>query len=369
MSTELKDQDDDFMSLDTLTNLGRIEDIDNANKLTLDTDPDEDEDKKKADEKKEDEELEEEDIKVVEVPKSLVEASDDFKNTLGELFGKNAFGTLEIENETGEVEEVEFKDAIVDHQTFVQLAANRIKEIEEEAQKDRVSTENMSEFLMNMIEIEKNGGETQKLFSYHDAYIKPLDGMDLETITDQRKAAVMGLRLEGKTDEDIEIMITGWEGRGILESKAKDYDTRIRALVEGSVQAEKDVAKKAKVDGELKLVEFKKEVKSKMTQFELNDKAKERLVNFITKPDEKGRFDIDKAFEQKRLDPEQASLIALLLLDKEEFIKQVTKEAVRDKQLEIGKRIKISRQSGVPSVKSKSKNGEEDDFIELPTMN
>lgn len=373
MSVEAKDQDDDFMTLDVLAGLGQLEDKNKGGKLKLDLEPEEEEDDK--DEEKESDEEEDDkpepkplDLKTEEVEEDLTKESDDLKSTLATIFGKGAFGILEIENENGEVEEIDFKDAVVDYQTFTALAANKIKEIEEEAKKDKVSTESLSEFLLNMIEIEKNGGQTQELFNYREAYIKPLDAMDLDTLTDQRKIAVMGLRMENKPDEDIEIMIAGWEARGILESKAKDYDVRIRGAVEHKVQAERDAVLKMKADEEVRLVAFKKEVKSNLTQFELNDKAKERLVNLATKPDERGRFDIDKLYDQKKADPKQASRLALFLSDEEEFIKQVTRDVVREKQLEIGKRIKISLSSGVPNVKSKSKSREDDDYIELPKL-
>jgi hypothetical protein len=383
MSKQQKDQlDDDFISLDTLTSLGKIEDGDSL-KLNLGGEKEEEEEEEDDDSKKpgskpnssdkpedveEEEEEEEEDDDSKKTLEKETKDSENFKTTLTTMFGKDAFDVLEVETEDGEIKEVSFKDADLDFETFIALSKSKIQEIEETAKKDKISIDSLSDFLKSMIEIEKNGGEVKKLADYREAYIEPLDKLDLDNVIDQKKAAIFGLRINGEDDDDIEIKIAGWEQKGILEQKARSFDANIRAAVDKKIAEEKNavLAEKAKRDADL--VVFRKDLKISLTQFELNDKATGRLVDLATKANEKGKFGVDELLEQKRKDPKAFAKILLMLADEEEFIKQVTREAVREKQIETSKRVRISLPSGGASVKSKSKKGEDDDFIELPKI-
>ncbi len=368
MSTAIKDQDDEFMKLSDLTELGTIAEDDNDHlKLVINNEEDEEPIAPPTDVEEDEPIIPPNTVEEDEDEELLKKESDGFKTALGSIFGKDAFDTFEFEGEDGNIVEVKFKDAVIDSETFIALSTNKLKEIQEEANKDKISTESLSEFLKTMIDIEKNGGQTQQMFDLHKMYIEPLDTFDLETEDGQKKAIILGLRINGENDEDIQDRITLWEGRGVLEDKAKAFDANIRTAVDARVQETKDIAVKAKEKKEAELGEFRKAVKTNLVQFELNDKAKDRLINMVSKPNAKGQFDIDRLYFEKRNDPKETAELALYLADKEEFKKQITKDVVREKQLETGRRIRITLpSSGMPIVKSKSKRGEDDEFIELP---
>jgi hypothetical protein len=64
-------------------------------------------------------------------------------------------------------------------------------------------------------------------------------------------------------------------------------------------------------------------------------------MDIATKQNEEGKFELDNRYNEYRMDPEKAARIALFLSDEDEFIKQVTKKAVTEKQLDTARKIKI----------------------------
>ena len=92
---------------------------------------------------------------------------------------------------------------------------------------------------------------------------------------------------------------------------------------------------------------FKKDLKENLSEFQLKDPLKNKIVELATKEDPDGRFSMDKMYTQWRTDPKKAARLALFLLDEEEFIKQVTNKAVVTSKLDSArKRVIVRKDAG-----------------------
>jgi 5'-3' exonuclease len=95
-------------------------------------------------------------------------------------------------------------------------------------------------------------------------------------------------------------------------------------------------------------------------------------VVLATKEDDHGRFEIDRIYYSHREDPRKAARLALFLLDEQEYINQVTREAVRSTKLNTAKKLKIvtgsSKSNSGPVIKDNVNKFGGDGLIPLETI-
>lgn len=266
-------------------------------------------------------------------------ASKMYKDTIKSLWGDEV-GSI-IQEVDGEEKEIPLEDIELDEETFLNIFNSKLEEVKEAATRNKISAEGISEFTKNLIEIDRNGGNVRDLLEVKQKYSDPLEGLDLENPEDQKEVIFLRAKAAGQDDADINRLIRSYEAEGVLEEKSIEANNTLRAAIDAKVQQELKKAEDGKIAADAAFKEYKKDLKENLNQFELKDTIKTKLVDMATKKNKNNQYDIDAAYNERRMDPVKAARMALFLLDEEEFIKQVTKEAVQSKQLDTAKKLKI----------------------------
>lgn len=271
---------------------------------------------------------------IVEPQSSLI-----YKNALKSIWGDELGGF--IQEVDGEEKEFTLDEIEVDEETFADILKSKIEEIKESATRNKISAEGISEFTQKLIEVEKAGGDIRSLLEMKQAFSDPLEGLDLSNVEDQKEIILLRGAASGQNERDLKRLIKSYEEEGILEEIAQEAHTTLREAIDNAMSAELLKAEAAKAEAEAAYKIYKKDLKEKMNQFELKDTIKSKLVDMATKIDNKGVLDLDVRYNEARSNPEKASRLALFLYDEEEFIKQVTKNEIKNKQLETARKLKI----------------------------
>ncbi len=294
-------------------------------------------------------------------------------NTTSEQFRtslKNLFSIEKIVQEVnGEEVEVSIDEVDIDQETFEMIAKQALENQKEELNKDKISVKGVSDFTKSLIEIDKNGGNVSQLLKVKEAISDPLDQLDLTQRQDQIDAIYLRKKAQGQADDEINILIKGYEAEGLLEEKAIQAESELREAVNKQVELAKEQAENAAKEREERMKSYKKDLKQVLgTKFQLNDTSLTKIVDLSTKKGKNGRFEIDNAFTQAMSDPEVASDLVLLLFDRDEYIKQVTNKKVIESKLETAKTIKIIRSNSGGTSGSDPSRSKKDDLIDISTL-
>lgn len=302
-----------------------------------------------------------------------VEESDEskfYKNNLKELFGEGI--TIIQEDEQGNEVETLVDDIVVDKDLYTEIVSSQLDAIKEEASQGKISTEGLSDFIIDLVEIDRNGGDITALMAAKETITDPLDRLDISTVEGQREAVYLRLRAAGQSDDSIKRLMRSYETEGILEEIAIKAEEELRAAVQYEVDKAKQEAQMMKEERIQKLKSYRKELKNNLTNnFQLKESITNRIVTLATKEDDKGRFEMDKLYYKFREDPEKAARLALFLLDEEEFVSQVTSKAVQNTKLETAKKIRVIKKSGTtttPELREGGKGGR-DNIVPLSSLN
>lgn len=272
-------------------------------------------------------------------PEVETESSILYKNTLKSVFG-DTLGSL-VQEIDGVEQEIALEDLEMDSELFADILKSKLEEVKEEAKKNTISSEGISEFTNKLIELERNGGDVRSLLEVKQAYSDPLEGLDLDVVEDQKEILYLRGKAAGQSDKDINLLIEIYESKGLLESEAIEAEKSLRAAIDAQMERAIETAKENTRIKEEQFKEYKKGLKENLNKFELKDGAKAKLLDIATKPNKDGKYDLDEAYNAWRMTPEKAAELALFLTDKDEYIKQVTKTAIKEKQVEIARKIKI----------------------------
>jgi hypothetical protein len=279
-----------------------------------------------------------------------------YKAALKEVFG-NEIGAI-VQEVDGEEKEFTLDEIDLDKETFADILKSKIEEIKESANRNKISVEGTSDYLQKLIEVEKNGGDISGLLQMKQQLSDPLDGLDLDNPEDQKEIIYLRGSASGQDQADLIRLIKAYEEDGILEEKAQQAYTTLRTAIDAKLN---EAVLKAEMDKAAKEEEFKvykKSVKENLSQFQLNDKVKAKLVDLATKVDEKGQLELDVRYTEARLNPEKAARLALMLFDEEEFIKQVTSKEVTAQKLEGARKLKIVPRSTSIQEPTKTRSSE-----------
>lgn len=272
-------------------------------------------------------------------PEVETESSILYKNTLKSVFG-DTLGSL-VQEIDGVEQEIALEDLEMDSELFADILKSKLEEVKEDARKNTISSEGISEFTNKLIELERNGGDVRSLLEVKQAYSDPLEGLDLDVVEDQKEILYLRGKAAGQSDKDINLLIEIYESKGLLESEAAEAEKSLRAAIDAQMERAIETAKENTRIKEEQFKEYKKGLKENLNKFELKDGAKAKLLDIATKPNKDGKYDLDEAYNAWRMTPEKAAELALFLTDKDEYIKQVTKTAIKEKQVEIARKIKI----------------------------
>lgn len=280
-----------------------------------------------------------------------------YKVTLKNLFGESVTHILQ-ENEQGEEVEVAIEDIEITQDIYEDILRAKIEATAEEAKANTISTDGVSEFTRELIEIDRLGGDVNTLLRSKETYTDVLDKLDLTTKEDQKQAVYLRMKAEGsRSDEEIEILIEGYESKGMLGDKAVTSDKEIRQAIKEQVEQAKRIADEERKNRDELIKKYEKDIVKSLDQFELDDKIKNKIARLTVKRDDNERFEIDNMYFQMKQDPEKAAKLALFILDNDEYNKQVSKDIKRETQLKSAGRLTlIKKKSTAADTKQTGKN-------------
>jgi DNA-directed RNA polymerase subunit F len=297
--------------------------------------------------------------------------SEVYKKTLKSMFG-DSISSLIQEDEEGNEIEVALDDLDLDDELFNQILQSKLDEIKEEATKDKISVAGVSDFTRDLIEIDRNGGDIAELIKVKESYSDPLDRLDLTTEQGQIQAIYLRMLAGGQDEDTIRRLINSYKSEGVLEEIASKAEKELRGAMQQQVEHAKQVAAENAEKRKNLLKSYKKDIKENLSDFELNENVKNKIVSLATKEDDHGRFEIDRIYYSHREDPRKAARLALFLLDEQEYINQVTREAVRSTKLNTAKKLKIvtgsSKSNSGPVIKDNVNKFGGDGLIPLETI-
>jgi hypothetical protein len=298
-------------------------------------------------------------------------SSDIYKNTLKSMFGES-IDVLVQEDEEGNEVEVSLEEVEIDEDTFREIVKSKLDEIKEEASRDKISVKGISDFTRDLIEIDRNGGDINELIKVKESFSDPLDELDLSTEEGQIKAIYLRMLAGGQDEDTIRRLIKSYKLDGDLEEVANKAEQELRGAMQQQVERAKQLAIENSEKRKSLLKSYKKDIKDNLSDFELNENIKNKIVQLATKEDENGRFEIDRIYYSYREDPKKAARLALFLLDEDEFINQVTNQAVKNTKLNTAKKLKIvtgsARSTSGPTLKENTNRFGGDGLIPLETI-
>jgi hypothetical protein len=281
------------------------------------------------------------------------ESSKLYKDTLKSLWGED-ISSISVE-ENGEEVEYNIEDVELDAETFADIIRSKFEAEKENATKNKISIDQVSDFTKSLIEIDQNGGDVRSLLEVKQAYSDPLDNLDLNDPNDQAQIVYLRGLASNQNEADIKRLIKSYSEEGILEDMAQQAESELRAAVDAKIQDELKKSEEDKKEREELFKAYRKDVKEYVTKsFELKDNYKNKLVDMATKITPEGSYELDLKYQEWRLNPEKASELALLMYDREEFIKQITRKAIHNEKLETAKKLKIIPRSSKIAESQKS---------------
>ena len=268
------------------------------------------------------------------------EASRLYKKALKETWGADEISTI-VQVIDGEEVEVNIDDIDLDEETFKLINQAKIDELKEEAVKDKISSEGVSDFTKKLIEIDKNGGDVKELLQIRSNFLDPLEGLDVNSVEDQREIVYLRNMAAGLDEDSTLRLIKSYEEEGTLASVAEDSYNKLRIAIDKKLEEELRISQENKKKAEDNFKKYTSDLKEELKKFELKDTAKKKIVDFATAIKDNGKLAIDEVYNEWRMNPQKASMLALFMLDEEEFISQLTSKAVRESQLTAAKKLKI----------------------------
>lgn len=263
-----------------------------------------------------------------------------YKRALKDTWGSDAISTI-VQVIDGEEVEVSIDDIDLDEETFKLINQAKIDELREDAVKDKISSEGVSDFTKKLIEIDKNGGDVKELLQIRSNFLDPLEGLDVNTVEDQREIIYLRNMAAGLDEDSTLRLIKSYEQEGTLADVAEDSYNKLREAIDKKLEDEVRISQENKKKAEDNFKKYATDLKEELKKFELKDTAKKKIVDFATAIKENGKLAIDEVYNEWRMNPQKASMLALFMLDEEEFISQLTSKAVRESQLNTAKKLKI----------------------------
>jgi hypothetical protein len=100
----------------------------------------------------------------------------------------------------------------------------------------------------------------------------------------------------------------------------------------------------------------------------MSDSTRRKLIDGATKKGEDGEYEIDKLYKAARGNPEEVALLSLFFENREEFIRQLSKEKIKEQRLKDQKEIKLGSSSKGYEGKKKEKVKEDKGIISFESL-
>lgn len=290
-------------------------------------------------------EIEDEPEVEVDSPEAIekIEKSNKYKDAISILIKSGDWEPVDtLISEDGN--EVPLDEVEIDEEIFTELTKQQNAVRKEKLLANKIDVTNTSEFTKKLIEIEKNGGNVRQAIEAFTTIQEPLSQVDTTTEKGQIEVIVMELKATNVDDDAIPAIIDGYKSKGVLEEKAQAVETRLKKAFDEHIDAINQKAIKDREAEKERVAEYKKGLKENINKsFQLNDVIQRKLVDAATKKNEQGFYELDRIYNEKRKNPQDAADITLFLLDKEEYLKQKFSEYSTNKELKTFQKFSFTK--------------------------
>lgn len=267
-----------------------------------------------------------------------------YKGVLQELMDNQLLDSFdEIELEDGST--IPFDEMEVDKETFSTIIATALEEMKEKASEGKVSTQGISDFTKQLIEVEKSGGDVAQAIASYQKYQEPLTSLDLSNERDQEVAIYIRYNAQGLSDAEISKITKGFKAQGILEEEAYKAKDVVDQAFQQHMDALAEEARAAEAARKENLVKYRSTLSESLDKLSVSKALKKQILDSATKENTEKSFDLDKAYYKLRNNPEEAAELALFILNREEYLSRVTNKATREEALNTMKKFKLAKKT------------------------
>lgn len=255
-------------------------------------------------------------------PEPVVQKTNFYTDLVREYIADGDFtdGTIEIEGENGEVQELilsEIED--ITPEMFKAIKAAQKKLEEEQRDKDYVSVKGLDETTRKMITLKKSGGDISELIQVEAEHVHPLKGLDIRDEKVQEYLVRRKYESQGIDPEFIDLKIKKLKENVQLDLEAEkvvgEINTNFDRIVQDKV--EKQEAYNKELQNEQK--EFRKTMTETVRKFGLKDTLTKTLVDYASKYDDDGLTEADKLYFSIKQNPELFAEAIFLMTNKEAY--------------------------------------------------
>lgn len=318
-------------------------------------------------EETEDEEEEEEEVTTKKV---VTLTSDNPMLTSLKLILGEDITTIIRQGEDGEDVEVPIEELELTPDVLAEIISAKHQMDLEEIKSNSISTKGVSELGKALIEIEKSGGNITELLRVKKAISDPIENLDLDTVSGQKEALKIRLQASNTKEEDIDLLISAYESKGILEEKANSAANELKEYFKDLVKEQQEAIAKANETRDQLLKDYTKELKTSLNStFELKPPIQDKIIKYSTKKNDDGSYEIDAIYNQWRNDPKKTALLSLFLLDNEEYNNQVSSKKRQADKLDSAGKLSVIRLKK-PTVNKDKQNTDRNSpsLIDLSTL-
>jgi len=231
--------------------------------------------------------------------------------------------------------------------------------------KGKVEAEGISDFTKKLIEIEKNGGNVVEALKVYQTIQNPLQSIDISEEKGQIQVLRMYHEARGEDEDTIDTIIAGYKAKGVLDEKAE----KTKIILEEAASKRLEAINQQAIDNEnarkQAIVEYKKNLKEELKQYEINETFTKKILDAATKEGNDKRYEIDNIYNEKRRNPKEAAELAFFLFNKEEYLKQKTKEAVTKVKVNTATKFKFTKGANTDSLEYHNRKQKDDDLLEI----
>lgn len=257
---------------------------------------------------------------------------------------------------------------VTDEDQILDILESVVKGQREEMLRDKVDTSSMSDFMRQLIEVDRKGGNITGLLNSYQRMSAPIEDMDLTDRRDQLSVIRHYYKMLGMSEDDIRDNMELIESKDddFIEARARKFQGVIKDRMSAMVEEEKRKADDRRKEAAERMKAYRKNLRTALgSGFQLSDSMIGKAVDFVTKTvDNEGHVGIDKAYMDMIQDPEKAADLVLFLMNKDEFIRQKTNKARMDVNKNIIKLVSSSRAGRSGSTRI-DEGDEKVDFIDL----
>lgn len=285
--------------------------------------------------------------------------SSQYKDVLKNL----GIGSFMEVTEDGEEVEKNVDETDLDIETVVTLIKNAHQQELDDYKASSISIENVDNDRKEVVDFIIKGGDPKKLIEFQSeiASVREYD-YDNPEDAEELIRKYYSYR-EGTTKEEVDAFIIGVKAQDKLSETAETASHKITEHVEKLKQAEKEHLEGLVKKNETALKEYTKEFKTKVKEAGYTDKHYNKLVDFATKKVKKtfddGRtiegYEMDFAIQAMRSNPEQATKLAMLILDEEAYIKKLMEQKeieLKKKTIKDTRTVRVMRSNSVDTTKT-----------------